>query len=389
MKRIKIISVIAVLIIIVSCNKRSIYPNEADYSTVDTIFYDYEEGYIIPRDSAFGSINYITLETNEDNLIGTVDQIILGDSTIIIVDSYIAKAVFMFDYEGNYIGRISNHGNGRNEYIELSYVCQKADKTIALLDEMGGKIMIYDERGNYKKSIMSDIYANAMEFINDDLIAYDIYNRYPKNYDPYDNVSFAVRDKKQNVKYLFGLTDYQHEFNYSRYYNLYSFDNVVYCNVNFDDYIYELGLDSVKAKYRIIYGPENVNNHPYKSKEELYSLQRYYPFFEGEFIELSDYTYLMYRGENGLELLYNHSNKETYALSLGFDNPLCAFFRRPLARFGDNTMVCAISASDVYSSRNVLANRNAPNDQKEKINALFQNIALDSNPVLFFFEVVF
>ena len=269
----------------------------------------------------FGRITIVSLETNDDNLIGAVDQVILGDSTIIIADRNIAKAVFMFDYDGKYVGRISNLGNGRNEYLDLTYVCKRKDKSIALLDEISGVILVYDERGNYIETIKNNLYANAMEFITDELMAFDIYDRYPKSYDPYGDVSFAVRNKDQETKYLFGLTDFKQGFNYTRYYNLYSYDDVVYCNVNFEDYIYELTSDTVKAKYRIIYGPENVNNYPYKNKEELYSLQDNYPFFEGEFVELSDYTYLMYRGLNGNEMFYNHNTKQTVAISSGFNNP--------------------------------------------------------------------
>lgn len=371
----------------ISCNKRRItYPCEANYSSVDTIFYDYRNGNIISRDSVFGKISLVSLETNNDNLIGTVDQIILGDSTIIIADRRIAKAVFMFDYDGKYIGRISNLGNGRNEYLDLTHVCKRKDKSIALLDEISGIVLVYDERGNYIETIKTDLYANAMEFITDELMAFDIYSRYPKSYDPYGDVSFTIRNKNQEIKYLFGLTHFKHGFNYSRYYNLYSYDNVVYCNVNFEDYIYELTSDSVKAKYRIIYGPENVNNYPYKNKEELYSLQDSYPFFEGEFVELSDYTYIMYRGLNGNELFYNHNTKQTVAISSGFNNPLLAFFRRPIARYGENTLVCSLSVTDMLTCRKMLLEGSIQNTE---VMDLYQRLELDSNPTLFFFEVSF
>ena len=38
MKRIRIIPIIAITILMISCNKRSHYPCEADYSSVDTIY---------------------------------------------------------------------------------------------------------------------------------------------------------------------------------------------------------------------------------------------------------------------------------------------------------------------------------------------------------------
>lgn len=373
------------IMMIVSCDNTKQIPCDADYSDVDTISYNYKEGKAISRDSVFGKISFLPLETRKDNLIGMTDKVILGDSTIIIVDKYIAKSVFMFDYSGVFIGRISNQGNGRNEYLEISDVCQRPDKSIAIFDELKGIILVYDERGNYIETIKSELFGSAMEFIDEELMAFDIYNRYPAKMAPYGGTSFVIKDKEMNNKYLFGTNNKLDNCNYSRFYNLYSFGGNVYCNVNFEDYIFQFCFDSVKAKYRIEYGPENVNRYPYKTKEELYSLQKQYPFFEGEFVELKDYTYLMFRGEDGNELIYNHSTKETIALSFGFNNPMIVFFRRPMARYKDNTLVCALTASELLAHRSMLSEATI---QKETVDSLFSVIDIDSNPVLFFFEVV-
>lgn len=385
MKKNNALCAIVSIMMIISCDNTKQIPCDADYSEVDTIYYNYKEGKDISRDSVFSKITFLPLETREDNLIGMTDKVIIGDSTIIIVDKYIAKSVFMFDYCGDYIGRISNNGNGRNEYLEISDVCQRPDKSIAIFDELRGNILVYDERGNYIETIKSELFANAMEFIDEELMAFDIYNRYSAKMAPYGGASFVIRDKEMNNKYFFGTNNKLDNCNYSRYYNLYSFGGNVYCNVNFEDYIFQLSSDSVKAKYRIEYGPENVNRYPYQTKEELYSLQKQYPFFEGEFVELKDYTYLMFRGEDGNELIYNHSTKETIALSSGFNNPMIVFFRRPMARYKDNTLVCALTASELLVHRSMLSEASI---QKETVDRLFSAIDIDSNPVLFFFEVV-
>ena len=299
-------------ILLFSCCKRKTIPHNADYSEVDTISYDYTKSKnIISRDSIFGEISFICLETTDNNLIGMVDQVLFGDSTIIVVDRMIANGIFLFDYNGKYVGRMSRMGNGHNEYRRLSYVSKRPDNKYAVFDEISGVIMVFDERGRYIEKKRSDLYASAMEYISQDLMAFDIFARYPHNYKPFYGASYVIKGSDMKIEYTFGLPELDSHFNYSRYYNLYSYGRKVYCNVNFDDYIYELNESCVKAKYFISFGPENVSRHSFRTQEEYYALKDQYPYFEGEFVELADYTYVMFRGENGRELLYKHSSKDT------------------------------------------------------------------------------
>ena len=247
-------------------------------------------------------------------------------------------------------------------------------------------IMVFDERGKYVETVHSDLYASAMEYVDNEVMAFNVFARYPDFVEPYCGASFVVKDKDMGIRYLFAKTGLDNSFSYSRYYNLYSYDNRVYCNVNFEDFIFELKPDGVKARYRILFGPENVSNHAFETEEQYYKLKAQYPYFEGEFMELDDYTYLMFRGQNGRELFHKHSTKETFALSTGFNDPMTAFFRRPLARYGDRTMVCALPVSEVLACRGILS---GPSVNAEEIKKLYSTINVDSNPVLFFYEVVF
>jgi hypothetical protein len=389
MKHYSIVNVAAVisllLLLFISCNKGAVFKGEADYSDVETIRYDYTKDNFIPRDSVFGDISFVKLETRDDNHIGMVNQVLLGDSTIIVVDWTIANGVFMFDFDGKYLGKISGLGDVHNEYRRLSYVCKKSDNTIALFDEWSNKIMMYDERGHYIKSIYTNLLsASAMEFISDDLMAYDIYFKFPTYNEKYGNMSFLINNLNMETKYKFGRTDFK-PFSYTRCYNLYSYDNHVYCNVNFKDCIYELKEDGVKAKYRLLYGPENVTEHSFKTKNEYNELQELYPYFDGDFVELKDYTYVMFSGENGRELLYKHSTKETFALSSEFDNPMVTFFRHPNVRYKDNIMVCALSAAEVCYCLMAIIPQTPENNS---VKALFPGINIDTNPILFFYELV-
>ena len=56
-----------------------------------------------------------------------------------------------------------------------------------------------------------------------------------------------------------------------------------------------------------------------------------------------------------------------------------------MARYKDNTLVCALTASELLVHRSMLSEASI---QKETVDRLFSAIDIDSNPVLFFFEVV-
>lgn len=368
--------------ILTSCHNNNRMFINADYSSVDTICYDYEKNeFEIPRDSVFGNIRYIVLETTDENLIGLVEQVFFCDSTIIVVDGRVSKGVFMFDYNGKYIGQISALGNGHHEYRELSYVCKRPDNRIVIVDEFTEVMMVFDERGQFIESSRNLMFLSAMEYVDMDHIAYNIYRIYSPNDDTYGRMSFVVKGLDNKDKYQFGSHNFTEEKIFTRYYNLYSFDGKVYCNVNFQDYIFELGVDSVKAKYRLEFGPQNVTHYHYNSIYDYKRLHYLYPYYNGEFIELDDYTYVVFRGEEGRELIYDHASKRTYALSFGFNKPMTAFFRRPIARYGDNTIVCAISITELFVSRGSM-------DKDDELEQLCSKVTTDSNPVLFFYDVV-
>ena len=257
------------LIVSVSCGRREKF-FDADYSDMDTIFYDYtDQEHVISRDSVFGKISFLALETTDRNLIGMVDQVLFGDSTIIVVDRYIANSAFMFDFNGKYIGRMSRLGNGRHEYRRLTYVSKRPDGLFAVFDDISNMIMVFDERGKHVETVHSDLYASAMEYIDNEVMAFNVFARYPDFVEPYCGASFVVKDKDMGIRYLFAKTGLDNSFSYSRYYNLYSYDNRVYCNVNFEDFIFELKPDGVKARYRIRLTDEEIEQQYSRGLQRL------------------------------------------------------------------------------------------------------------------------
>ena len=74
---------------------------------------------------------------------------------------------------------------------------------------------------------------------------------------------------------------------------------------------------------------------------------RKYFFFNGDFIELQDLTYINIRTPTGNPfVVYSHANKQTFFSTEQGSHPLFPFLKNqePIARFGENTVVFAVSA---------------------------------------------
>ncbi len=368
-----------------SCGNRD-YDIYADFSNVDTILYDTEHPNIIPRDSIYDSVRYIKLETKKECLIGNVNDLLLGDSTIVVFDKRIAQAAFLFDYNGHYLGQLSKMGRGPHEYLRISDVAL-FDGKIVLLDDVKGKMMFFDERGHYLHEIDSKIFARAVEFIDSDNILFDISGRYHAGDKTYSDHSFVLKNRNMDIKYLFGKPNYSERFSLSRNVNLIKCGDSIYGNISFMDIIYVLDKDGARAKYNLVMKPHSASDFPFTTQDELDILHSKYSFFDGEFIELKDYSYIHYRAadsENIYDLIYNHKTKTTRALSDGFDELMSCFFAYPKVRYSDNTLVCAVKSSQMNWFKDVLYNTFP---DSEILQDLYSDITYDSNPVLFFYQI--
>ncbi|MCQ2056916.1 MAG: 6-bladed beta-propeller [Bacteroidaceae bacterium] len=374
-----------------ACTNVSEKKLEADWTGTDTIVLDTENTQLIARETAVDSVWYVKLESVEESFVGHVDQVLFGDSTILVVDTRIAKAIFRFDYQGRYLGRMSNLGNGPDEFLSLLGLAELPNGTFALFDPRRQRICIFDESGNMVSSIECPMYAKSVQFIDDETIVFDVFNFRNKDTETVGgHASYLVRDNRMKELYKFGSTDFERDFSYTRHHNMYSYDGVVYCNVNFDDVIYEMGRDGVKAKYLLEIRPDGTANHlPVRTEKEYHSLWHRYNHFSGDFIELKDYTYFCASVVQPdfwqAHLLYSHRTRKPYIMINDFDDPMMSFFGIPESRFGDNCLVSWVSASNVISS----VERMSEKTDDPRLRELVSGMSRDDNPVLFFYKVAF
>ncbi|WP_313381512.1 6-bladed beta-propeller [Proteiniphilum saccharofermentans] len=93
------------------------------------------------------TVQYIPLETNNQNIIGNVTKIILSSNYIHIYDSQ-TNNVYQFDYKGKFVRKIGTTGNGPNEYVRIStFSVNPKTGNIAIYCEIKQSIIEFTSEG--------------------------------------------------------------------------------------------------------------------------------------------------------------------------------------------------------------------------------------------------
>jgi hypothetical protein len=122
-------------------------------------------------DDYFVAVRYIPLETTNEAVMGSVEKIIrVNDRHYFQTESH---ELFIFDLEGNYLGKISNRGRGPGEYfvIEDFDVCKDGD--IYIWDWTNREMHIYDSTGSWNRNVKIDLGFINFRFLgNNRILAY-------------------------------------------------------------------------------------------------------------------------------------------------------------------------------------------------------------------------
>ncbi len=109
----------------------------------------------------FDSLKNIQLETNENCLIGKIDQILKDDSLLFILDKH-QKSIFIFDDKGKFLRKIYYVGKGDKEYISTTSFCIDTDrKYVYILDDIQQKLFKY----NYNTEFISSLNLNREDIV--------------------------------------------------------------------------------------------------------------------------------------------------------------------------------------------------------------------------------
>ena len=147
---------------------------DGDYYTIDL---DGEKESSIPLSSLFKNIRTILLETGDDCLIGRINDLQVFDGCIYILDTRMAKSLFVFDMEGKYIRKIGSFGSGPGEYVSINDFTLDTENRIIFLSDHSNRIHKYKFDGTYLHTITIDApnsHVDYIQFYNRRLYVYGV-----------------------------------------------------------------------------------------------------------------------------------------------------------------------------------------------------------------------
>ncbi|MBA4302455.1 MAG: hypothetical protein C0433_20475 [Cyclobacterium sp.] len=123
----------------------------------------------------FDTTLIVPLEVTPNSLIGEVSKVITTDEFIYVLDRTIAESLFVFDYQGRLLNYFSGTGGGPSEYLRVSnFFISKDETTIFITDLSLGKILAFDQKGNFlfeNKFVLGENFADLITYQNGFLIA--------------------------------------------------------------------------------------------------------------------------------------------------------------------------------------------------------------------------
>lgn len=106
--------------------------------------------------SYFKSVTPIFLETTDDCLIRYIDAVQVSKDYIFILDRS-SRALYTFNKDGKFMGKIGKVGSGPGEYNNISdFSIDKKNQVVYILDMQKSNIASYDFKGKYIYSIPLD-----------------------------------------------------------------------------------------------------------------------------------------------------------------------------------------------------------------------------------------
>ncbi len=175
--------IVAIATILCSCNNHYNIANRNDLQAIDTI--DFSNGLNLNNNLKLShiaeSINYYPIPTNDNYLIGKMNKLMVTDSMFIILDKDITRAVYLHTKNGERTYCIHKHGNGPEEYINLSDVSyNNKTQEIGIHCNIKKKILYYSLNGNFLRGEDVLYTAYAAQPIGDNILLHTEFKEHPE-----------------------------------------------------------------------------------------------------------------------------------------------------------------------------------------------------------------
>ncbi len=170
-------------------------------------------------------IQYIPLETNNNNLISYIKSIKFVDE-LILVATFNPSSLFSFDSSGKFLNKIGNQGRGPNEYNFFgNFGIKETNKEVYLYGLEPSKLLVYNNNGTLKENLewpnsRSDNFHNIEFIANDNFVLMQANGggNTPYSYKIYSTENKLIKEAINPIQYkMNGVTGFVYAFSYFKF----------------------------------------------------------------------------------------------------------------------------------------------------------------------------
>lgn len=355
---------------------------------------------ISQADSLIAEYELIPLETTDDCLIQDIHQLHQTDSFMYVVDRKM-KEIFIFDRQGKYINKISNQGQGPDEYIRInSFAVDPFNQQLILSDPFSKRIFLHDLYGERLQTLPLD-FIPIQIVANKEASFFNLYGGSNQFYESkeMENHHIHTIDRNGNLQAVFlpDQTPKRIDISYVQTVN-YSTEGDLLYKPELSDTIYQVASTN---EYKPLYILDNHSSYQTLSAKErkkascIYGKENDYERLEKEkkllsssgFLNTDHSLFFSFGWDQRILLFYSKETGQSVAFTQEQiekeGTPLCkaVFLKVPCTAFDDSYYTTLN-----YSNREYLST--LISDQ-EILEQLLPEAKLENNPVIIRYRVRF
>ena len=204
----------------------------------------------IVNTSVLQQMNFVKLETSDECLIEEINQIEVFNDKIYILDD---AGLYVFGLDGKYLQRLYRSGDGPGEFLSPFSFWIDKEGFIFILDRILSRLQKYDiESLDFVEQIVMPFQSpvSFAKIPNQDLYIH-YYPLRPKR--EIDKKQMYIADKNGNIKKTLLDGKPSGKILHGDRANIYLYNNKLRFYPHFSNSIYQIGTDSLYAKYELSY----------------------------------------------------------------------------------------------------------------------------------------
>lgn len=344
----------------------------------------------LPFDSLIELKVVVKLETTNENLVGSISNLLFTKKQIIAIDREVSKSATVYDSSGKFLNKVGALGQGPKEYIYMWQASLVDSTCVSIMDMQTQKRKVFDLNGKYISSLDIPYWSSYHEFFEDMgsvcFAARGISGTGEKDKLP----TLVICNLNKEIIFKGFPSEETDHFRITTLDPLRKMGDKIFLNLPYTDTIFQVEPNGIIPYYYLnIEGKTKIEQKD-KENEDLFDqkINSMPAHFTGDFVELNDYAVFYIREPESKWprfAIYSKQQKKTYYCSGGYYDARLRFFIENRFYYQDNTLVASVNASTLLMFKDELYR--FCNGKKKEIDELLSGLTEDSNPVLFFYRI--